>query len=452
MAYFNHAYQKAFYAKSIEIDTAKTTVDLTTPGKFGVYDANTYSALVNAADVDALATTGIGGVANTFGSSQKFILANASWNQTDTLGGNANHGGYAESIKSKDIQFRHITRMNEMAAQTPTSEVAVVRVFGYTNSVSCFPCGSDPMIRIDIKGADALRMLNHNAYRNVDIGGICDCCNAADTTPAGTYMDPNAVVAKWAANIKADPILSKLIDTTQADFFSTTADGGTTWTDSDPADWTCSTTWNSNYGARIKLYMGVVDTAFGNCSFDTRDWVNKEPLRANVEYMPDDGVACEKCNIIEHTPWSQSTPGTPGPLNTGPTTYGSFRFDTTTVGVIESVEAIVGRGNGTDMVNDLLLTQNYMQSPFNQGNRDSARFRTIEGSDLVLAAVDVTDHFYQFQLQHNVPRFNNPTGTFDNDQYVYTVYMADGDAGGIAALSTIWDQIAVNAGVTNTTI
>jgi len=137
MAYFNHAYQKAFYAKSIEIDTAKTTVDLTTAGKFGVYDANTYSALVNAADVDALATTGIGGVANTFGSSQKFILANASWNQTDTLGGNANHGGYAESIKSKDIQFRHITRMNEMAAQTPTSEVAVVRVFGYTNSVSC---------------------------------------------------------------------------------------------------------------------------------------------------------------------------------------------------------------------------------------------------------------------------------------------------------------------------
>ena len=51
-------------------------------------------------------------------------------------------------------------------------------------------------------------MLNHNAYRNVDIGAICHCCG-----DDGDYLDPQMVMATWASNIKKDPILSKLIDT-----------------------------------------------------------------------------------------------------------------------------------------------------------------------------------------------------------------------------------------------
>ena len=63
-----------------------------------------------------------------------------------------------------------------------------------------------------------------------------------------------------------------------------------------------------------------------------------------------------------------------------------------------------------------------MQNPYNQGNKDSARIREIEGSDQIYAAMDMTTHYKSYNLVHSVPRFNNPTGVFDNDQYHYSIY------------------------------
>ena len=40
-----------------------------------------------------------------------------------------------------------------------------------------------------------------------------------------------------------------------------------------------------------------------------------------------------------------------------------------------------------------------------------------------LAAVDRTATYRAFYIQHVVPRFNNPSGVFDNDQYVYQSIM-----------------------------
>ena len=36
-------------------------------------------------------------------------------------------------------------------------------------------------------------------------------------------------------------------------------------------------------------------------------------------------------------------------------------------------------------------------------------------------AIDRTAQYARVFIQHSVPRFNNPTGTFDNDQYVLEV-------------------------------
>ena len=157
------------------------------------------------------------------------------------------------------------------------------------------------MLRLDIKGADALRLLNHNAYANIDIGGLCNCCNTA-----GTFLDPIKVVNEWAKKIAVHPILSKLMNIT----FQVSTNGGGAWTsyaitvanntatsayDSEA----CLTTWTADNQARIIFNMGVVDTQFGVCSFDTRDWTNTEPLLLNVEVLDESGKACATCKITD---------------------------------------------------------------------------------------------------------------------------------------------------------
>ena len=407
---------------------------------------------------------------NVVGSPKKFMLAQGSFRNASTatvkdiLGGNPLHGGYLESVKSKDIQFRHVNMLKEINGNVGTSQVAEIMIMSAANSKSCFTCGSSPQLRIDIKGADALRMLSHNAYRNVMFSAKCDCCNSVDTTPANSYLDVKKVVAEWAKGIAADPILSKMIDTTQADFFSVTTNTGGAWTDHAVVvannaatiptfdSVACMDTWDATDGARLKLYMGVADTTFGTCSFDTRDWSNVEPLLVQADILDDSGDVCDLCENEEIL----LTGGTIG-NGVDPAANGKqlFRYAGTATGgdpATESVAPIQEMGSGVKALNDILLTENYRQNPISQGAKDSSRFRTIEGSADVLNTFSSTANYYQFKLQHVVPRFNNPSGMFDNDQYQYTVYALDGNAADIASLSVLWDRIALHAGVTNETI
>ena len=55
--------------------------------------------------------------------------------------------------------------------------------------------------------------------------------------------------------------------------------------------------------------------------------------------------------------------------------------------------------------------------------------REIEGNPGVLGMLDVAQRtalFDSINIVHNVPRLNNPTGTFDNDQYLLTIYVPTG--------------------------
>jgi len=88
-----------------------------------------------------------------------------------------------------------------------------------------------------------------------------------------------------------------------------------------------------------------------------------------------------------------------------------------------------------------------MQMPYNQGNPDSARIREIEHSDDILAAVDRNARYIAYNLLHSVPRFNNPTGVFDNDQYLLTVYVLSTDAASIASMNTLFGALATASGV-----
>ena len=157
--------------------------------------------------------------------------------------------------------------------------------------------------------------------------------------------------------------------------------------------------------ACVAFEGAYVDTKFGNCSFDTRDFYEKEPVQLIGSILDETGEPCNDCGI------ATTTPGT------------------------------MQQTSGETVLRDILLTEAYMQSPYNQGNPDSARIREIEGSNDILAAVDRNALYKTYYVQHSIPRLNNPTGVFDNDQYVYTIYVKCTDEETISLMDDLMTEL-----------
>ena len=151
--------------------------------------------------------------------------------------------------------------------------------------------------------------------------------------------------------------------------------------------------------AKLQVEGAYVDTKFGTCSFDTRDFYEKEPVQIILSNLDETGEPCNDCGVASRT--------------TG----------------------VMAQTTGETVLRDVLMTERYMQMPYNQGNPDSARIREIEHSDDIVNAVDRDALYVAFNILHSVPRFNNPTGTFDNDQYLYTFYVKSTSAN-LAAIET----------------
>ena len=94
------------------------------------------------------------------------------------------------------------------------------------------------------------------------------------------------------------------------------------------------------------------------------------------------------------------------------------------------------------------MTESYRQSPYNQGNKDSARIREIEGSSAVVDSVPRFDAngdpilYLSYNILHNIPRLNNPTGVFDNDQYHLVIYVACDDTTTQDNLDDLFDSLS----------
>jgi hypothetical protein len=63
------------------------------------------------------------------------------------------------------------------------------------------------------------------------------------------------------------------------------------------------------------------------------------------------------------------------------------------------------------------------------------RIREITQGNQIISSIDRGGLYFRYVLIHNVPRFNNPSGTFDNDQYALTIYSQ-------LALTTFYNDIA----------
>jgi hypothetical protein len=454
MAYFNHAFYKTFVATSTQA-SAGTATSALTAGQLGLVTDSTWQ------------TIAISG--GTLPANSLAYLVQGSYYTKDTIGNNPGNGGYKESVKSKGINPKFISRVwvtNCLLAEQSTASLSLAS--------NCAPCGKTQFMRMDVKGSPTLRFLNHNAYSIGDSANIC-CIDGQE------FLDPALVSATMAQMVLANPLITPFVAegdvngvltatlaggsgysvtsgvattggsgsgfkvnilTVSSGAIATysvaargagyvvgdvlTVAGGTGGTLTVTAltaggvvvtattgavsvqsvytiAQTLGTAGSGNYvpstdpngttkiSATVNFVGAYVDTKFGNCSFDTRDHFNAEPVVIIASILDETGNPCNDCGVATSTP-----------------------------GQMQQTQ-------GENVVRDLILSESYRQSPFNQGNVDSARIREIEMSDELLAAVDRSAIYKAYYIQHTVPRFNNPSGVFDNDQYVYQIYVKCSD-------------------------
>tara|TARA_R100001463_G_scaffold19673_1_gene48307 strand:+ start:2369 stop:3916 length:1548 start_codon:yes stop_codon:yes gene_type:complete len=500
MAYFNNAFNKTFVVDSVQL-AAGTASGALAAGQLG---------LVDGADWETVLVAG-GGVAAPITAGALAYVVEGSFYSKDTIGNNPGHGGYKESVKSKGINPRYITRLwaaNCFDASQATAKLCLAS--------DCAPCGKTQFMRIDVKGSPALRFLNHNAYAIADSANVC-CIDGQE------YIDPALILGVMADMALSDPLIKPFaaegdvnglleagltlgagagysvavhsttaVDGNGAAISASTRPGyepakievltvsgggatgpiatydvaqaGAGYKDGDvitivdagaSADATLTVgaggltsggvvvtkttaagvvttevytiaqakgdgagayvpSTDPNGAVKVSACVNVVgayvDTTFGNCSFDTRDHFNAEPVEIILSSLDETGNPCNDCGVASRTPGSMQ------------------------------------QTQGEEVIRELIMSERYRQSPYNQGNASSARIREIEMSDELLAAVDRTATYRAYYIQHSVPRFNNPTGVFDNDQYVYKIYAKCSDAADQAAIKKIMESLEAWAG------
>jgi hypothetical protein len=374
--YFNHAFRKSFLpgingqpiapGGVVTPLVAGSTATLT-PGEIGFFNAKTWQ--VQAA------------------SANPFVIAQGSYFTNDKIG--PYHGGYQESVKSKVINPKYITRLitvNHASAQNQIQEVCVCNL----------ECGKTYRLRIDLKGSPALRFLSHNIYKTLDAFTGC-CTDDCTATCTGALVDPTIAVIKWATQIVNDPYLPQFIRVAVTDFNgdlvaeqeSNSAEDIKAFLEAlenyspDPA-WNPNGEGASTSQACLLIEAAYIETKFGNCTFTPTDFYELQPLEILPSVVDESG---DPCNVQ-------------------------------CVTITETQTAAQASGVGETVLRELILDGRYLQNAFPDSSRiESFRMREIE-ADPALSTVDRNGLYDQVLILHSVPRFNNPTGTFDNDQYL----------------------------------
>ena len=238
------------------------------------------------------------------------------------------------------------------------------------------------------------------------------CC--ADVVP--TAIDSTLAMIYWAETIINDPYLKSFIRpivyTEAGDkLYATAAEaiaGGGLATDL----WSLYVSPGHTAGdtAGLILTGAYVETKFGNCSFVNTDFYEKEIVRI-------------KASLVD--------------LGGDPCTFASLCFN-------EFASGLQAVGFGETVLRDVILDESYLQNHF----ADDVRIREITQGDAILAAVDRNQLYDRYVILHSVPRFNNPTGVYDNDQYALNIYVKTGETTALFEAFMIAWLTAANVPVT----
>jgi len=377
MAYFNHAFQKTFVGTNGFVTGGQGTQDLGI-GEFGFYNPKTWEQFTSAPSGCCPA-----------------VLVSGSIHPNDKIG--KYHGGYSESVKSKTINPKYVHRFYKVNPCLPQQAQITVgaNVDNYTGScVKDFLCGETYSLRLDIKGSPALRYLTRNSYYTS--GAYTGCCPADAIAP--TPVNPLVVYSKWAYDFLNSPLIAPFIHVT----ITYSTDAGLNWQAFEPVLSDDSTSveallpytlegatfpGDENTLAGLIITGAYADTRFNDCTFYPNDSIIAflEPVKLFASEVDLNGDPCAFTGLCENN----------------------------------ACQPIQLKGTGETVIRDLILTEGYMQQPFYTG--EDLRIREITNGNDVTAAINRSSFYTSYYLQHSVPRFNNPTGTFDNEQYLLEI-------------------------------
>jgi hypothetical protein len=158
-----------------------------------------------------------------------------------------------------------------------------------------------------------------------------------------------------------------------------------------PAGYSIGGTWDNYVSpghtvgqyAGITLYGAYVGTSFDDCTFQTSDFYEKEPVKLYASLVDYAGAPCEFEGLC----------------------------------VVTECEGLQAMGLGESVARDVILSERYRQNFFHS----DLRIREITQGNEILNTIDRNSFYTRYYLQHSVPRFNNPTSTFDNEQYLLEI-------------------------------
>tara|TARA_B100000900_G_scaffold140127_2_gene118742 strand:- start:15000 stop:16484 length:1485 start_codon:yes stop_codon:yes gene_type:complete len=447
MAYFNNAFRKTFimseYIAPVAAPPATTaTSGELTSGQLSLYDARQWTPLnVGAAGAGDEATT------------CQFVVASGAPYGSDRIG--PFHGGYQESIKSKGINPKYISKIWTQRANPAQQSILHIGTTPFTagdpNCCPTFLCGENYHLRVDVKGSPALRMLNRQAYQEVT--AYTGCCE--DDSIAPVAVNPAIVMLEWQRGIQesviltgsgpngrtnAEPFVIPVVTVTAAGSGGAVGNGTTLVYPAGTAPavlLSAVAATNAFLGlvgpatviattadaytpaaytdecAGLTLVGAYEETRFGDCTFQPSDFYGTEPLRLFASEVDLNGDPCEFTGIC----------------------------------IVNECEGKKPQGLGESVLRDFILSESYRQIPF----ATDLRIREItQGNDMLGTGpgqVDRTALYDRAFILHTIPRFNNPSGTFDNDQYLLDIAAPTGGAAGLNA-----DIQALLADVQNTLI
>jgi hypothetical protein len=487
MSYFNHAFQKTFVGTNGFVNTLSGKLgspgNILTGGQFAFVDAKTWNLQTTHPTTCC-----------------PLVLAAGSIYQNDKIG--PFHGGYKETNKSKTINGRYVSKFYRVDPCLPQNEVVHLGNTMYTDDVAltlstagagdpgsgiidgvysdvelCPPgaeaggqnayanitvvggsvtfveltnggsgfttgdlitpcvdlpgpeavqqpefvvtagvgancckeffCGETYTLRVDVKGSPALRLLNHNSY--IIASAFGGCCPEGSIAPVAT--DSTLIFRQWADAIVRYPVISPfllpiLIDESGTPWYAPGTDatfladeGVDTW------DHYVSTGHVDGECAGLVLVGAYVDTKFENCTFQLTDFYEVEPVRIYASEVDLNGDPC---------------------LFNG-------------VCVIKECQGRQAMGLGESVARDVILSEQYRQNFFHT----DLRIREITQGPSVFTYIDRNLLYTRYYLLHNVPRFNNPSSTFDNDQYLLEI-ITDGVEAAFEAFVADWLDKACN--------
>ena len=172
----------------------------------------------------------------------------------------------------------------------------------------------------------------------------------------------------------------------------------------------------------IELTCAYVDTVFGNATFTPTDKYELEPLVIYAAVVDELG----NTNLSASFPVNSAAVSATNPYQSS---HG-----------IEAQAPVQASGSGESVLRDLILAGRYLQNAYPDSSRvDSLRMREIE-ADPMLSSVTRSALYDQVLVLHNIPRWNNPNGTFDNDQYLLQFFVPTG--ADVSALTTYFTTAA----------